>query len=76
MFENQYVLRRDVVDGTFAGVLTGVGNYFGLDPFRIKLSYVLLTVLSGGFPGVLLYLLGWYVIPEEQLYPAGSGQPR
>ncbi|HXD47756.1 MAG TPA: PspC domain-containing protein [Gemmatimonadaceae bacterium] len=72
MFENQYVLRRDTVDGTLAGVLTGVANYFGLDPFKVKLSYILLSILSGGFPGLLLYLLGWYTIPEEQLYPTGS----
>lgn len=72
MFENQYVLRRDTVDGTLAGVLTGAANYFGLDPFKVKLSYILLSLLSGGFPGLLLYLLGWYTIPEEQLYPTGS----
>ena len=72
MNENQYGLRRDAVDGTFAGVLTGTANFFGLDPFKLKLSFVLLTIFSGGFPGVLLYLLGWWVIPEEQPYPSGT----
>lgn len=74
MLENQYGLRRDAVDGTLAGVLTGVADYFGLDPFRVKLSYVLLSFFSGGFPGVLLYLLAWYVIPEEQPYPSAPGR--
>lgn len=74
MLENQYGLRRDVVDGTFAGVLTGLADFLNLDPFRVKLSYILLTIFSGGFPGVLMYLCAWYVIPEEQPFPSGTNR--
>jgi phage shock protein C len=46
-----------------AGVCTGLGDYFGIDPTLVRLAFVLLTFI-GGF-GALLYLCAWIVIPDE-----------
>lgn len=61
-------LRRSVVNRTVAGVCGGLGEYFGLDPTLVRVAYALLTVFSAGFPGVLVYLILWAVIPEREYY--------
>jgi len=61
-------LRRSVVNRTVAGVCGGLGEYFGLDPTLVRVAYALLTVFSGGFPGGLVYLILWAVIPEREYY--------
>jgi phage shock protein C len=46
-----------------AGVCAGLAAYFGVDPTLVRLAFVLLTFFGG--LGVLLYLGGWMVIPDE-----------
>ncbi len=46
-----------------AGVCSGLGEYFKVDPNVVRLAFAVLTVF-GGF-GVLLYLIAWVVLPEE-----------
>jgi phage shock protein C len=48
-----------------AGVCGGIANYLGWDPAMVRLLYVLASVLSIGFPGVLVYIILWIVMPEE-----------
>lgn len=48
-----------------AGVCGGLANYFNVDPTLVRVAYVLLSVLSAGFPGVLIYLILWIVMPLE-----------
>jgi phage shock protein PspC (stress-responsive transcriptional regulator) len=46
-----------------AGVCSGLGEYFKVDPNIVRLAFAVLTVF-GGF-GVLLYLIAWVILPEE-----------
>jgi phage shock protein C len=46
-----------------AGVCAGLAAYFGVDATLVRLAFALLTVFGG--VGVLLYLGGWVVIPDE-----------
>jgi len=46
-----------------AGVCTGIAGYFGIDPTLVRLVFALFTIFGGA--GVLLYLVAWIVIPEE-----------
>ena len=48
-----------------AGVCGGIANYFDLDPSLVRIAYVVLSVLSAAFPGILVYIILWIVIPEE-----------
>ncbi len=52
-------------DKVIGGVCGGMAKYFGWDPAIVRLLYVILSVASIGFPGVLVYLILWIVMPEE-----------
>jgi phage shock protein C len=58
-------IQRSRDDEMIAGVLGGIAEYFGLDSGKVRLAYVVASVLSAGFPGILMYILLWYVIPGE-----------
>lgn len=47
-----------------AGVCGGLGEYFDIDPTLVRVGYVLLSVLSVGFPGLILYLILSVVMPN------------
>lgn len=49
----------------FAGVCAGIANYFSLDPTLVRVGYVILSVISAGFPGLLVYLLLMLIMPKE-----------
>ena len=48
-----------------AGVCGGIAKWFGWDPTLVRLGYVVLSVLSAGFPGLLIYILLWILMPQE-----------
>lgn len=58
-------LRRSRSDRRIAGVVAGLAKYFGIDPTLARVLYVVVSVLSAAFPGILVYLLLWVVIPQE-----------
>jgi len=58
-------LRRSRSDRKIAGVVAGLARYFGLDPTLARVLYVVISIVSAAFPGILVYLLLWLIIPEE-----------
>jgi phage shock protein PspC (stress-responsive transcriptional regulator) len=46
----------------FAGVAQGVAYHFDLDVTIVRIAIAVLAVLG---PGVLLYVAGWLLIPDE-----------
>ena len=58
-------LRRPREGAWIAGVCAGIARYFELDPVAVRAAYVVLSVVSAAFPGILLYLLLWLIIPRE-----------
>jgi phage shock protein PspC (stress-responsive transcriptional regulator) len=46
-----------------AGVCGGIARYFGWDPTLVRVGYVVASVLSVGFPGLLVYVVLWLVMP-------------
>ncbi len=59
------VLRRSRTNRMFGGVVGGLSEYLGIDPTLGRILYVLISILSTGFPGLLVYIICWLVIPEE-----------
>ena len=53
---------------SIAGVCGGLGEYFGIDPTAVRVAYVLLSIFSAAFPGILVYVILWLVIPEREYY--------
>ena len=48
-----------------AGVCAGIADYFGWDPALIRVLYVLISVFSAAFPGILVYIILWIVMPAS-----------
>ena len=46
------------------GVCGGIAEYFDLDPLLVRIAYLLVSILSAAFPGVLVYIILWIVIPR------------
>jgi phage shock protein C len=46
-----------------AGVCAGFAEYLNMDPTLVRVLYVLLSIISTGFPGILVYIICWLVMP-------------
>ncbi|MDX1674542.1 MAG: PspC domain-containing protein [Longimicrobiales bacterium] len=62
-------LVRPTDDRLIAGVCAGIARFFGWKPNRVRLVYVAASVLSAAFPGIIVYLVLWLLMPPE-------GRPR
>lgn len=51
-------------DRIVAGVCGGIAEYFDIDPTLIRVVYVILSLFSVAFPGVLLYIILMILIPN------------
>ena len=56
-------LTRSAHDRVLAGVAAGLGEYFGVDPTIVRLTWVLAAFLSGGV-AILIYLAFWLIMPR------------
>lgn len=45
------------------GVCGGIAEWLGWDPTIVRIGYVLLSVLSAAFPGILVYIILWIIMP-------------
>lgn len=54
--------RRNAMIG---GVCAGIARQFGWSVTGTRVVYVLISILSAAFPGILVYLILWLVLPTE-----------
>jgi phage shock protein C len=47
----------------FAGICGGLGEYWSVDPVALRFLFVVVTLLSGFFPGLIAYVAGIFIIP-------------
>lgn len=59
-------LIRPRYDRKIAGVCAAVANYFDLDATMVRVAWLLCVLLGG--TGVIAYIVGWVVIPQEPEY--------
>lgn len=57
-------LRRSQNDRVVAGVCGGLGEFFGLSPVWFRVAF-LISLIPGGVPGLLLYVVMWMIIPSD-----------
>lgn len=59
-------------DKMIAGVCGGIAEYFKLDPTLVRVGYVLVSIISAAFPGLLAYLILMFIMPapDEKAPPA------
>ena len=48
-----------------AGVCGGLGEYSDIDPVLIRLIWVIGTIFTGGFPGIIAYIIAAIIVPEK-----------
>jgi phage shock protein PspC (stress-responsive transcriptional regulator) len=60
-------LYRSRSDRMIAGVCAGMGKYLGLDATVVRLLFALLAIFTGVVPGLILYLVMMFIIPDEPL---------
>jgi phage shock protein C len=57
-------LTRSRSDKMIAGVCGGMARHLGWSANRVRVVYVLLSLLSVAFPGIIVYLALWFLMPE------------
>jgi phage shock protein PspC (stress-responsive transcriptional regulator) len=53
-------------DKIIAGVCGGLAEWLGWPKGRTRLAYVILSVLSAAFPGILVYVILWLAMPGPE----------
>jgi len=68
-------LMRSRAGRKIGGVCAGLGHYLELDVSLVRILWFFITLACGILPGVIAYILGWIIIPEEPvLLPAAVSQ--
>ncbi len=58
-------LYRSENNSLVAGVIGGIGEYFDVDPTILRLCFIVLVLLTGIFPGVIAYIIAYFIIPDR-----------
>lgn len=58
-------LHRSSINYLLGGVCGGVAEYLEWDPTLVRILYVIISVFSAAFPGILVYLIAWVIMPRD-----------
>lgn len=58
-------LKRSADDRMLAGVAGGLAEYLDIDPVLVRILFVIIALLGGGFAGILIYVILWIIMPEQ-----------
>jgi phage shock protein PspC (stress-responsive transcriptional regulator) len=64
MTEGRSKLHRSSSNRIIAGVCGGIAQWLGWSPTTVRVLYVVISILSVAFPGILVYLILWVVMPQ------------
>ena len=57
-------LHRSRKHKLIAGVCGGIAEWLGWDPTLVRIIYVVVSVLSVAFPGIIVYVALWILMPK------------
>ena len=63
MTEGRSKLHRSSSNRIIAGVCSGIAEWLGWSPTTVRVLYVVVSILSAAFPGILVYLILWIAMP-------------
>ena len=66
MIEPRPGLMRSREHRILGGVCGGIAEWLGWSPTTVRILFVLVSLLSAAFPGILIYLLLWLFMPERE----------
>jgi phage shock protein PspC (stress-responsive transcriptional regulator) len=64
----QKPLRRSSSNKVITGVCGGIAEWLGWDPTLVRVGFVAVSLLSAAFPGIILYVLLSFIMPEDTSY--------
>ncbi len=47
------------------GVCGGIAEWLGWDATLVRILFVLVSIFSAAFPGVIVYVILWIVMPKD-----------
>ncbi len=65
MTKGRSKLHRSSSNSIIAGVCGGIAEWLGWSPITVRVLYVVVSILSVAFPGILVYLILWIVMPKS-----------
>lgn len=65
MSQSTPTLSRSLNDRMLAGVMGGIAHRFGWNATLLRVIYVIGSIASAAFPGILVSLILWLLIPNE-----------
>jgi phage shock protein C len=57
-------LYRSNRNSIIAGVCGGIAEWLGWNPTTVRILYVLVSILSVAFPGIIVYIILWILMPR------------
>ena len=57
-------LYRSRRNSMIAGVCGGLAEWLGWSPTWVRLLYIVISILSVAFPGIIVYIILWVVMPK------------
>lgn len=52
-------------DKILGGVCGGIAKWLGWDVTIVRIAYIVISILSAAFPGTIVYIILWMIMPEE-----------
>ncbi len=64
-YKPRMALKRSMSNAMLAGVCSGIARFLGWDATLVRVLFVLVSVVSAAFPGILVYLVLWLLMPRD-----------
>ena len=61
-------LTRSGDKAVIAGVCAGLAEWLGWDIALVRILYVVISIASAAFPGTIVYIILWIVMPKDDTY--------
>jgi phage shock protein C len=58
-------LFRSEQNKKIAGVCSGIGEFFDIDPTLVRLVFIFLGLATGLIPFVIGYVIAWWIVPTK-----------
>ena len=65
MTESRSKLHRSSSNRIIAGVCGGIARWLGWSSTTVRVLYVIVSILSVAFPGILVYIILWIAMPQD-----------
>ena len=69
---NKIGLYRSRRRNMIAGVMGGIAERYGWNTNLLRMIFVIVSIFSAAFPGIIVYLVLWLLMPKQprQITPA------